>query len=175
MVIQYPQGAEDSEEDAALEPQDAALEGPTDADSVLAAVSDADTMRVFSFGGYATGSQAAGTPDAELSPENERDVLSRQQDYLKKELEAGIATVAEIVDNGTDIPGTHLPATTKQFRELFFSADVVISKGQGNFETLLDEDRDIFCILQIKCESLAKRNNRSLGDWVVTKTGKGVQ
>ena len=46
MVIQYPQGAEDSEEDAALEPQDAALEGPTDADSVLAAVSDADTMRV---------------------------------------------------------------------------------------------------------------------------------
>jgi hypothetical protein len=37
MVIQYPQGAEDSEEDAALEPQDAALEGPTDADSVLAA------------------------------------------------------------------------------------------------------------------------------------------
>ncbi len=42
----------------------------------------------FGFGGYATGSQAAGTPGAELSPENERDVLSRQQDYLKKELEA---------------------------------------------------------------------------------------
>ncbi len=40
--------------------------------------------RGFGFGGYATGSQAAGTPDAELSPENERDVLSRQQDYLKK-------------------------------------------------------------------------------------------
>lgn len=38
----------------------------------------------FGFGGYATGSQAAGTPGAELSPENERDVLSRQQDYLKK-------------------------------------------------------------------------------------------
>lgn len=89
--------------------------------------------------------------------------------------DAGIAAVAQIVDNGTDIPGTHLPATSKQFRELFFSADVVISKGQGNFETLLDEDRDIFCILQIKCDSLAKRNNRFLGDWVVTKTGKGVQ
>lgn len=44
--------------------------------------------RGFGFGGYATGSQAAGTPGAELSPENERDVLSRQQDYLKKELEA---------------------------------------------------------------------------------------
>lgn len=40
--------------------------------------------RGFGFGGYATGSQAAGTPGAELSPENERDVLSRQQDYLKK-------------------------------------------------------------------------------------------
>ncbi len=42
----------------------------------------------FGFGGYATGSLAAGTPGAGLSPENERDVLSRQQDYLKKELEA---------------------------------------------------------------------------------------
>ena len=42
----------------------------------------------FGFGGYATGSQAAGLPDAELSPENEREVLKRQQDYLAKELEA---------------------------------------------------------------------------------------
>lgn len=88
--------------------------------------------------------------------------------------EAGIAAVAQIIDNGTDIPGTHLPATSTQFRELFFSADVVISKGQGNFETLLDGEREVFCILQIKCESLAKRNNLSLGDWIVTKTGQGV-
>lgn len=88
--------------------------------------------------------------------------------------DAGIAAVAEIIDNGTDIPGTHLPATSREFRKLFHAADVVISKGQGNFETLLDEDRAIFCILQIKCESLAKRNNLNLGDWVVTKSGQGV-
>lgn len=42
----------------------------------------------FGFGGYATGLQTAGTPGAELSPENEREVLKRQQDYLTKELEA---------------------------------------------------------------------------------------
>jgi len=88
--------------------------------------------------------------------------------------DSGITGVAEIINNGTDIPGTHLPSTSQEFRKCFFSADVVISKGQGNFETLLDEDRDIFHILQIKCESLAKRNNLSLGDWVVTKSGQGV-
>lgn len=81
--------------------------------------------------------------------------------------EAGIEAVAEIVDNGTDIPGTHLPACSESFRELFSSADVVVSKGQGNFETLLDSNRTIFFLLQIKCESLAKRNSVSCGDWIV--------
>jgi len=42
----------------------------------------------FGWGGYATGLQAAGAPGAELSPENEREVLKRQQDYLAKELDA---------------------------------------------------------------------------------------
>ncbi len=42
----------------------------------------------FGWGGYATGSQAAAAPGTELSPENEREVLARQQDYLTKELDA---------------------------------------------------------------------------------------
>lgn len=86
--------------------------------------------------------------------------------------DASVDTVAEIISNGTDIPGTHLPATTNEFRKIFYDADVIISKGQGNYETLLDCDRRVFCILQIKCESLARRNGFSLGDWVVTITGK---
>ncbi|HHU35730.1 MAG TPA: DUF89 family protein [Treponema sp.] len=86
--------------------------------------------------------------------------------------DAGLDTVAEIISNGTDIPGTHLPATSDEFRKIFYEADVIISKGQGNYETLLNCDRRVFCILQIKCESLAKRYGFSLGDWVVTITGK---
>ena len=42
----------------------------------------------FGFGGYAAGPQAAGTSGAELSPENEREVLKRHQEYLTNELEA---------------------------------------------------------------------------------------
>lgn len=42
----------------------------------------------FGWGGYATGSLAAGTQGFELSPENEREVLKRQQNYLAKELDA---------------------------------------------------------------------------------------
>lgn len=91
---------------------------------------------------------------------------------LEDAQDAGVDTVAEIISNGTDIPGTHLPATTEEFRKIFYEADVIISKGQGNYETLLDCDRRVFCILQIKCESLAKRNGFSLGDWIVTITGK---
>ncbi|RLD37498.1 MAG: hypothetical protein DRI83_03855, partial [Bacteroidetes bacterium] len=53
-------------------------------------------------------------------------------------------------------PGTILPETTKEFQELFASADVMLSKGQGNFETLLPlSDKRLFFLLRIKCEYMA--------------------
>lgn len=82
--------------------------------------------------------------------------------------DAGIHETSRIVSNGTDIPGTSIPDTTEEFKALFRTADVVISKGQGNFETLLDESREIFFLLQIKCRSLARRNSFTVGDWIVT-------
>ncbi len=88
---------------------------------------------------------------------------------------SGLDRVAHIVSNGTDIPGTIVEDSTPEFRKLFAESDVVIAKGQGNFETLNDESREIFFLLQIKCESLAKRNGYSLGDWVITSTTKIAQ
>jgi len=84
--------------------------------------------------------------------------------------DAGIHRVATIISNGTDIPGTNLIDTSGEFQALFRTADVVISKGQGNFETLNEEQREIFFILQIKCESLARRTGFESGDWIVSAT-----
>lgn len=83
---------------------------------------------------------------------------------------SGLQEVAKIVSNGTDIPGTMLEDTSPEFQALFAEADVVISKGQGNFETLNDAEREVFFLLQIKCASLARRNGFCQGDWVVAKT-----
>lgn len=63
---------------------------------------------------------------------------------IQDAIEAGIDLAAEIVCNGTDIPGTYPPNTSAAIRELFNTADVVISKEQGNFGTLHEEEREYF-------------------------------
>ncbi len=65
--------------------------------------------------------------------------------------DAGLHEVAEIVSTGYRAPGIVLKECSDSFRELFASAPMIISKGQGNFETLSDENREIFFIFKIKC------------------------
>ncbi|MDA3898953.1 MAG: ARMT1-like domain-containing protein [Spirochaetes bacterium] len=73
-------------------------------------------------------------------------------------LDVSIDKVAKIVSNGTDIPGTIIEDCSPNFQKLFKDADVIVSKSQGNFETLNENEREIFFILQIKCAALACRN-----------------
>jgi damage-control phosphatase, subfamily I len=51
----------------------------------------------------------------------------------------GIDTVADVISNGYDAPSTIVDGCSPQFQELFNKADVIISKGQGNLEGLLDK------------------------------------
>ncbi len=68
----------------------------------------------------------------------------------------GLDLLVTTISSGSIYPGTVLPETTKLFQNLFASADVVLSKGQGNFETLLPiADKRIFFLLRIKCEYMA--------------------
>lgn len=80
---------------------------------------------------------------------------------------SGIAEFAKIISNGLDMPGTAIKRCSKEFIKEFNEADVVISKGQGNFETLNADNREIFFLLQIKCQVIADSYDYSLGDWLV--------
>ena len=71
-------------------------------------------------------------------------------------LQVGMQELCTIISSGSEMPGTFLPDTNEQFRELFYSADMVISKGQGNWETLEDCDREVFFLFQVKCPVVAK-------------------
>jgi len=66
--------------------------------------------------------------------------------------EVGIHQLAELVDNGSDAPGTLLSDCSPEFLERFHDADLIISKGQGNFETLSDVVAPIFFLFEVKCE-----------------------
>lgn len=67
----------------------------------------------------------------------------------------GLDKTYKVISNGTACPGTPLGRCDKEFEKVFKEADVVISKGQGNFETLSEVERPIFHLLTIKCPVVA--------------------
>jgi uncharacterized protein with ATP-grasp and redox domains len=84
--------------------------------------------------------------------------------------EAGITDMVRVIDNGDDAPGTIPETCSKEFRERFAKADLIISKGQGNFETLSDVDKNIFFIFKAKCPVVAKQVGCEIGKMILRKT-----
>ncbi len=77
-------------------------------------------------------------------------------DALAADAEAcGLGAYCRIIDNGTGCPGTPLAACSPEFQREFRQADLIISKGQGNFETLSEIACPIFFLLLVKCEVVA--------------------
>ena len=58
----------------------------------------------------------------------------------------GMERVAEVIENGSGALGTVLSDTSLQFRNVFEKADVIISKGQGNFEVSVNAPTRTFTI-----------------------------
>jgi uncharacterized protein with ATP-grasp and redox domains len=71
-------------------------------------------------------------------------------------LRAGITGPVKIVETGSSSLGLMLKECTPEFRRLFREADVVLSKGQANYETLDEASRSIFFILRVKCPIIAE-------------------
>ncbi|MFQ6083155.1 MAG: DUF89 domain-containing protein [Candidatus Aminicenantia bacterium] len=67
-----------------------------------------------------------------------------------------INKVAEIISSGCDAPGTILPLCSTEFLKIYQTSDLIISKGQGNYEGLSEEARPIFFLLKAKCSTIAR-------------------
>lgn len=92
-------------------------------------------------------------------------------DATKKEaIEVGIPEVARLISNGDDTPSTLLNRVSQEFLEIYKSADVVISKGMGNFEGLMYQtDPRLFYLMMIKCPVIGKKVGAQKGDFVVKR------
>ncbi len=75
--------------------------------------------------------------------------------------------VSEVIESGSSCPGTFVHKGTKQFIEAYKKADMVIAKGQGNYETLEDPKKEIFLLLKAKCPYLAEEMGLKKGDIVL--------
>lgn len=69
--------------------------------------------------------------------------------------ECGLTAICRVVSNGTGCPGTPLDACSPEFQRLFRESDLIISKGQGNFETLSETVAPLFFMLLVKCQVVA--------------------
>jgi hypothetical protein len=80
---------------------------------------------------------------------------------------SGLADVVRIIDSGDASPGILLEHCSAEFREAFAAADLVVSKGQGNYETLNDHPRPIVFLLKAKCRVVAQQLGVELGSLIV--------
>ncbi len=90
-------------------------------------------------------------------------------DVTAKDAEAaGLDLVAQIVSSGSAAPGTILERCSIEFRERFSRAELIISKGQGNYEGLSDANRPVFFLLKAKCPVIARDIGVNTGAIVMT-------
>jgi len=79
--------------------------------------------------------------------------------------------VAKVISNGDGASGTVLKDTSLEFQSHFAKADVIIAKGQGNFESLSESLNDnIYFLLMAKCDLVAKVLNIEKGSIVCIKS-----
>lgn len=85
-------------------------------------------------------------------------------DVTRREAKLSGIDFAPIVDTGDRAPGVSLRNSSPEILDALSRADLVISKGQGNFESLEEEfTRPIYFLLRVKCKVVAERLNRPLG------------
>ena len=88
----------------------------------------------------------------------------------KDALAAGVNQAAEVISTGSDAPGTILSRCSAGFRQLYEQAELVIAKGQANYETLSTEGAKVFFLLQTKCPVIARDVGAPVGS-IVLKQG----
>lgn len=93
---------------------------------------------------------------------------------MEDAIHAGLPQIVDVIDNGSDAPGTILKSCSQDFRNHFAQADLVIAKGQGNYETLSDVDKNIFFMLKAKCPVISRHIGCKVGEMILQKT-KAIQ
>jgi uncharacterized protein with ATP-grasp and redox domains len=84
-------------------------------------------------------------------------------------IDSGLDKCSKIISSGCDAPGLLIKEADKEFLNVYENADIVISKGMGNYETLSDEKRTIFFLLKAKCQLVAEKIGVGINEYVFIK------
>jgi uncharacterized protein with ATP-grasp and redox domains len=84
--------------------------------------------------------------------------------------DVGLSQVCEVVENGGGFVGSPLGLISPGLLDWMGRADVIVGKGQGNYETIDDHPGNIFLILRAKCEVIAQHMGVKLGQVALIST-----
>jgi uncharacterized protein with ATP-grasp and redox domains len=89
---------------------------------------------------------------------------------IEDAVQIGLDEVAKLVSTGTDSIGILYADISEEFKKIFEEADLVISKGLGNYEGITEMElgnKPVFCLFNVKCNAVAKSVGANVGDNVV--------
>ena len=75
----------------------------------------------------------------------------------------GINKICKVIESGSLIAGNDVSLCSNEFKNLYDSSDMVIAKGQGNFETMLSEKRNVNFLFKVKCKNIANISGIPMG------------
>lgn len=84
----------------------------------------------------------------------------------KEAVESGLNMVARVISTGCGTPGTILADCSDEFIDIYNKSDIIISKGQGNFEGLSGEKGNLFFLLKAKCPAIASKFHVNVNDYI---------
>lgn len=83
--------------------------------------------------------------------------------------ETGMSGFVQVIDSGSDAPGIILDDCSGEFRDKFDEAELIIAKGQGNYESLGSSGigKNISYLLYVKCPVIARHVGAEVGSFVL--------
>ncbi len=96
-----------------------------------------------------------------------RDIPVINDCVIEDAVASGLDKVATLISSGSTAPATILSLCNEDFIEKFKNADLIISKGQGNYEGLSQINRSVFFMLKAKCPVIANNLNVKENDIIL--------
>ena len=89
---------------------------------------------------------------------------------LEDARQIGLDAMVNVISSGSDAPGMVIDSCSTDFLQEFYAADLIISKGQGNYEALSEIDAPIYFLLIAKCEVVARTLGCDIRDIILKRT-----
>lgn len=85
---------------------------------------------------------------------------------MEDALRVGMDRLVRVIDNGDGSQGTVLGRVSEEFMRHYRAADVIIAKGQANFESLADAPGNLYFMMMVKCAVMAEVSGAAQGGLV---------